>query len=153
MNGVEEACLTYDFDVDGENFTTAGEASAMVKRILRRIGFPPEIIKRVSIAMYEGEINMVIHAGGGKAALFIYEDRIVIRLSDNGPGIADVSLAMQEGFSTATDNIRSMGFGAGMGLPNMKRYTDEMDIKTALGKGTTITMTVKGGSAEGCLMI
>ncbi len=142
MNDVGETCLSYKFDVDGENFTTAGEASAQVKRILRRIGFPPEIIKRVSIAMYEGEINMVIHAGGGVAELYIFEDRVVIKLTDHGPGIADVSLAMQEGYSTATDNIRSMGFGAGMGLPNMKRYTDDMDIKTALGKGTVITMTV-----------
>ena len=141
MNEQNE-CLTYTFDVDGENFTSAGEASVQVKRILRRVGFDPETIKRVSIAMYEGEINMVIHAGGGVAELYIYEDKIVIKLIDHGPGIADVSLAMQEGFSTAPDNIRALGFGAGMGLPNMKRYTDEMVIDTELGKGTTITMTV-----------
>ena len=138
----QNECLTYSFDVDGENFTSAGEASVQVKRILRRIGFDPETIKRVSIAMYEGEINMVIHAGGGVAELFVYEDKIVMKLTDHGPGIADVSLAMQEGFSTAPDNIRSLGFGAGMGLPNMKRYTDDMDIDTKLGEGTTITMTV-----------
>ena len=141
MNEQNE-CLTYTFEVDGENFTSAGEASVQVKRILRRVGFDPETIKRVSIAMYEGEINMVIHAGGGVAELYIYEDKIVIKLIDHGPGIADVSLAMQEGFSTAPDNIRALGFGAGMGLPNMKRYTDEMVIDTELGKGTTITMTV-----------
>ena len=138
----QNECLTYSFDVDGENFTSAGEASVQVKRILRRIGFDPETIKRVSIAMYEGEINMVIHAGGGVAELFVYEDKIVMKLTDHGPGIADVSLAMQEGFSTAPDNIRSRGFGAGMGLPNMKRYTDDMVIDTKLGEGTTITMTV-----------
>lgn len=138
----QNECLTYKFEVDGENFTSAGEASVQVKRILRRIGFDPETIKRVSIAMYEGEINMVIHAGGGVAELFVYEDRIVMKLTDHGPGIADVSLAMQEGFSTAPDNIRSLGFGAGMGLPNMKRYTDDMVIDTKLGEGTTITMTV-----------
>ncbi|MBO4794647.1 MAG: ATP-binding protein [Clostridia bacterium] len=138
----QNECLTYSFDVDGENFTSAGEASVQVKRILRRIGFDPETIKRVSIAMYEGEINMVIHAGGGVAELFVYEDKIVMKLTDHGPGIADVSLAMQEGFSTAPDNIRSLGFGAGMGLPNMKRYTDDMVIDTKLGEGTTITMTV-----------
>ncbi|MBQ6182528.1 MAG: ATP-binding protein [Clostridia bacterium] len=138
----QNECLTYSFEVDGENFTSAGEASVQVKRILRRIGFDPETIKRVSIAMYEGEINMVIHAGGGVAELFVYEDKIVMKLTDHGPGIADVSLAMQEGFSTAPDNIRSLGFGAGMGLPNMKRYTDEMVIDTKLGEGTTITMTV-----------
>lgn len=134
--------LSYCFDVDGQNFTSAGEASVQVKRILRKIGFDPETIRRVSIAMYEGEINMVIHAGGGKAEVIIEEDRIIIILKDTGPGIADIEQAMQEGFSTAPDNIRSLGFGAGMGLPNMKRYTDEMKIESELGKGTVITMTV-----------
>lgn len=143
MNSLDNECLYYKFEVDGSNFTSAGEASIQVKRILRRVGFPPEIIKRASIAMYEGEINMVIHAGGGIAELFIYEDRIVIVLTDHGPGIADVALAMKEGYSTAPDNIRALGFGAGMGLPNMKRYTDAMEIQTALGQGTVITMTVK----------
>ncbi|MDD4124220.1 MAG: ATP-binding protein [Eubacteriales bacterium] len=142
VNELDCECLSYRFEVDGSNFTTAGEASVQVKRILRRIGFPPETIKRASIAMYEGEINMVIHAGGGIAELFIYEDKIVVVLTDHGPGIADVALAMKEGYSTAPDNIRALGFGAGMGLPNMKRYTDIMDIQTALGKGTVITMTV-----------
>jgi len=139
---VDDKVLSYCFDVDGENFTSAGEASVRVKKILRKIGFDPETIRRVSIAMYEGEINMVIHAGGGKAEVLIEEDRIVIILTDNGPGIADIDQAMQEGFSTAPDNIRSMGFGAGMGLPNMKRYTDEMRIESKPGIGTTITMTV-----------
>lgn len=139
---VDDKRLSYCFDVDGANFTSAGEASVQVKKILRKIGFDPETIRRVSIAMYEGEINMVIHAGGGKAEVAIEEDRIIITLTDEGPGIADIEQAMQEGFSTAPDNIRSMGFGAGMGLPNMKRYTDEMDIKSDPGKGTAITMTV-----------
>ncbi|MBR4852192.1 MAG: anti-sigma regulatory factor [Clostridia bacterium] len=134
--------LSYCFDVDGANFTSAGEASVKVKKRLREAGFDPETIRRVSIAMYEGEINMVIHAGGGKAEVVIEEDRIVIILTDEGPGIADIDQAMQEGFSTAPDNIRSLGFGAGMGLPNMKRYTDEMVIESQLGKGTKITMTV-----------
>lgn len=137
-----EQKLSYRFDVDGANFTSAGEASVKVKRILRDIGFDAETIRKVSIAMYEGEINMVIHAGGGIADVVIEEDRIIIILTDEGPGIADISQAMQEGFSTAPDNIRSMGFGAGMGLPNMKRYTDEMNIESELGKGTKITMTV-----------
>ena len=128
--------------MDGANFTSAGEASVKVKKRLREAGFDPETIRRVSIAMYEGEINMVIHAGGGKAEVVIEEDRIVIILTDEGPGIADIEQAMQEGFSTAPDNIRSLGFGAGMGLPNMKRYTDEMVIESKLGKGTKITMTV-----------
>ncbi len=136
------APLTFRFNVDGENFTSAGDASVQVKKVLRSIGVNPEIIRKVSIAMYEGEINMVIHAGGGIAEVVVDSDVITIILTDHGPGIADVSLAMQEGFSTAPDNIRSLGFGAGMGLPNMKRYTDDMNIDTELGKGTVITMKV-----------
>lgn len=128
--------------VDGENFTSAGEASVSVKKSLRQMGFPPEVIRRVSIAMYEGEINMVIHANGGEAIVSVYHDKIEIVLADKGPGIANISLAMQEGYSTAPDNIRSLGFGAGMGLPNMKRYTDEMRIESEVGVGTTVYMTV-----------
>lgn len=134
--------LTFHFDVDGEDFTSAGQASVQVKKNLRRLGIPPEIIRQVSIAMYEGEINMVIHAGGGSADVIVSEDRIEIILADKGPGIADVNLAMQEGYSTATDSVRSLGFGAGMGLPNMKRYTDEMTIDSIVGEGTTIKMVV-----------
>ena len=134
--------LNFHFDVDGEDFTCAGQASVQVKKNLRRLGLPPEIIRRVSIAMYEGEINMVIHAGGGTVDVNVSEDYIEIILSDTGPGIADVQQAMQEGFSTATDHIRSLGFGAGMGLPNMKRYTDYMAIDSVVGKGTDITMRV-----------
>ena len=135
--------VRFHFTVDGDDFTSAGQASVQVKKNLRSLGISPEIIRKVSIAMYEGEINMVIHAGGGEADVLIFEDRIEIHLNDNGPGIANIDLAMQEGFSTAPDNIRSLGFGAGMGLPNMKRYTDEMRIESALGEGTTIYMTVK----------
>ena len=135
--------LVFRYDVDGENFTSAGEASVQVKKNLRSLGISPETIRRVSIAMYEGEINMVIHAGGGVAEVFVEPESISIVLTDHGPGIADVSLAMQEGFSTAPDNIRALGFGAGMGPPNMKRYTDEMNIETELGKGTKITMKVR----------
>lgn len=134
--------LTFHFDVDGTDFTSAGQASANVKRSLRQLGLAPDIIRQVSIAMYEGEINMVIHAGGGEADVTVYEDKIEIVLTDHGPGIKDVDLAMQEGYSTATDTVRSLGFGAGMGLPNMKRYTDEMYIETEVGKGTTIKMYV-----------
>ena len=134
--------LKFKFDVQGGNFTSAGQASVNVKKNLRQLGVSPETIRRVSIAMYEGEINMVIHAGGGEADVLVFEDHIEIILKDNGPGIANVEMAMKEGFSTAPDNIRSLGFGAGMGLPNMKRYTDTMSIESELGKGTTITMTV-----------
>ena len=134
--------LNFHFEVDGKDFTSAGKASVQVKKNLRQLGLPPEIIRRVSIAMYEGEINMVIHAGGGVADVNVTEEYIEILLSDKGPGIKDVEQAMQEGFSTATDNIRSLGFGAGMGLPNMKRYTDYMKIDSTVGEGTDITMRV-----------
>jgi len=134
--------IKFVYDVDGTNFTSAGEASISIKKNLRLLGFDPGLIRRVAIAMYEGEINMVIHAGGGVATVYIYDDRIVMILEDHGPGIADVELAMSEGFSTAPENIRNLGFGAGMGLPNMKKNTDEMKVESTLGVGTTITMTV-----------
>ena len=134
--------LVFHFDVDGENFTSAGQASTQVKKNLRELGMPADVIRRVAIAMYEGEINMVIHADGGDADVTVTEDCIEIVLKDKGPGIPNVEQAMQEGFSTATDSIRSLGFGAGMGLPNMKRYTDSMEIDTVVGVGTTITMRV-----------
>ena len=135
--------INFHFDVDGNDFSSAGAASVAVKKNLRQLGFSPEVIRRVAIAMYEGEINMVIHANGGTADVQVQPDEITMILRDHGPGIADVELAMQEGFSTARDNIRSLGFGAGMGLPNMKKYTDSMDIETELGKGTKITMKIK----------
>ena len=135
--------VNFHFDIDGDNFTSAGEASVRIKKLLREMGFSPDTIRRVSVAMYEGEINMVIHANGGSADVDVYGDRIEIVLADKGPGIPDIDPAMQEGYSTAPDNIRSLGFGAGMGLPNMKRYTDDMRIESALGVGTTIYMTVK----------
>ncbi len=113
-----------------------------VKKKLRQLGFSPELIRCVSVAMYEGEINMVIHAHGGEADVYVYPDRIEIVLADHGPGIENVALAMQEGYSTAPDNIRTLGFGAGMGLPNMKRYTDDMQIESTVGVGTTIRMKV-----------
>ncbi len=134
--------LVFKFDVDGSDFTSAGQASVSIKKNLRQLGLSPEIIRRVSIAMYEGEINMVIHAGGGVATVTVSEECVTILLSDKGPGIKDIDKAMQEGYSTATDSIRSLGFGAGMGLPNMKRYTDFMEVKSVVGEGTDITMKV-----------
>ncbi len=134
--------LTFRFDVDGEDFTSAGQASVQVKKNLRQLGIDPEIIRKVSIAMYEGEINMVIHAGGGTAEVSVCDGYIEIVLDDRGPGITDIEKAMQEGYSTATDNVRSLGFGAGMGLPNMKKNTDSMKIESTLGVGTKISMRV-----------
>ena len=134
--------LVFSFNVDGDDFTSAGQASVMIKKNLRQIGIHPDIIRRISIAMYEGEINMVIHAGGGNAEVKVFENFIEIILEDHGPGIADIEQAMQAGFSTAPDKIRSLGFGAGMGLPNMKRYTDYLDIQSKVGEGTRIIMRV-----------
>lgn len=134
--------IKLSYEVDGENFTSCGQASEGVKRTLKSIGIPPEIIRKVSIAMYEGEINMVIHARGGKITVTITPAQIEMVLADVGPGIPDIDMAMKAGYSTAPDEVRSLGFGAGMGLPNMKKYTDDMKIETELGVGTTITMAV-----------
>lgn len=130
------------YDVPGDDFTRAGEASSAVKRKMKQLGFQPDVIRRMAIAMYEGEINMVIHAGGGEADVEILPDRVTAVLTDHGPGIPDVEQAMQEGWSTAPDNVRNLGFGAGMGLPNIKKYTDQMEIQTEVGRGTVMTMTV-----------
>ncbi len=135
--------LNLRFDVDGDDFTIAGECSSKVKKTLKQLGFAPEVIRRVAIAMYEGEINMVIHANGGHIEVEISPDKVVAVLKDTGPGIPDIEKAMQEGFSTASNKVRELGFGAGMGLPNMKKYTDEMKIDTICGVGTTVTLIVK----------
>ena len=134
--------LIFRFDVEGNDFTSAGQASVQVKKNLRQLGFDSEIIRRVSIAMYEGEINMVIHAGGGVAEVIVSEEYIEIVLDDRGPGISDIDKAMQAGYSTASDTVRSLGFGAGMGLPNMKKNTDSMEITSTVGVGTRIVMRV-----------
>lgn len=130
------------YDVAGGNFVDAGTASGNMKKVLNQLGIDPAAIRRAAIAMYEGEINMVIHADGGVAEVEISKDKIKIVLCDKGPGIKDISLAMQEGYSTASQTARDMGFGAGMGLPNMKNYTDTMNIKSEVGVGTTIEMTI-----------
>jgi anti-sigma regulatory factor (Ser/Thr protein kinase) len=131
-----------EYEVAGNNFASAGQASESVKNLLKSLGIASADIRRVAIAMYEGEINMVIHAGGGKAYADIYLDRAEITLEDHGKGIADIELAMTPGFSTAPDDVRSLGFGAGMGLPNMKKYTDIFDIESRVGVGTTVKMTI-----------
>ena len=131
------------WQVDGDDFSSAGEASVLAKRSLRELGFDAELIRRVAVAMYEGEINMVIHAHGGEAEMLVDEDAVRVILRDVGPGIPDVELAMQAGYSTATDSVRALGFGAGMGLPNMKRFADELVVDSRVGEGTTIEMTFR----------
>ena len=137
---MEDLKLTYA--VDGGDLIQAGEASSRMKMTLKKMGLPPEISRRASICMYEGEINMVIHADGGEVEVIVGMDAITIRLTDRGPGIPDVDRAMEEGFSTAGDVARDLGFGAGMGLPNMKRCSDDMAIDTQVGVGTTVTMKI-----------
>ncbi len=132
--------LTYR--VDGGDLLQAGEASSKMKMTLKKLGLPPDTIRRASICMYEGEINMVIHADGGVVTVDVGVDDIDICLKDQGPGIPDVDKAMEEGFTTAGEVARDLGFGAGMGLPNMKRYSDDMKIETEVGVGTTVTMRI-----------
>ncbi|MCI6017234.1 MAG: ATP-binding protein [Clostridiales bacterium] len=134
--------IKIDYTVSPDDFTRAGEASSDLKNMLKQLNVAPDIVRRIAIAMYEGEINMVIHANGGTITVFISTSQVKMILKDSGPGIPDIEKAMEAGYSTAPDNIRSLGFGAGMGLPNMKKYSDDMHIETELGVGTTVTMTV-----------
>ena len=139
----EHIKLTYQ--VDGGDLSQAGGASSKMKMTLRRLGLSPDAIRRASICMYEGEINMVIHANGGEVTVEVGLDEIVLTLVDTGPGIPNVEQAMEEGYSTAGPVARDLGFGAGMGLPNMKRYSDEMTIDSTVGVGTTVVMKIKLG--------
>jgi anti-sigma regulatory factor (Ser/Thr protein kinase) len=132
--------LRYEFDVKGGDFAKAGDASSRVKKILQQIAAPSDTVRRVAVACYEAEMNVVIHAGGGTVALDADLDRIVITVRDQGPGIRDIEQAMLPGFSTAPDSIREMGFGAGMGLPNMKNCASKLDITSQEGVGTTVRM-------------
>ena len=134
--------ITLRYTVPGDDFTRAGEASADVKRNLKRMGVDREAVRKAAIALYEGEINLAIHAGGGEITVTLTPDTIVMLLEDHGPGIPDIYVGMSEGWSTAPDEVRSLGFGAGMGLPNMKKYSDRFDIQSTVGVGTTIRMEV-----------
>ena len=134
--------MVFHYMVDGDDLTLAGETSSKVKKRLKQLGLPPEVIRKVAIAMYEAEINMVIHANGGTIDVAVSPERIHIVFADTGPGIPDVEKAMQEGYSTASNEVRELGFGAGMGLPNIKNCSDEMKIDTVVGKGTTIELTI-----------
>ncbi len=134
--------MKFHYEVDGNDFTLAGRTSSEVKKRLKQLGLNPEVIRRVAIAMYEAEINMVIHADGGTIDVEVTPQEIRIVFADRGPGIPDIEKAMQEGFSTAPHEVRELGFGAGMGLPNIKKNSDEMKIESTVGVGTTITITI-----------
>lgn len=134
--------MHYSFDIERGNFTDAGQASSNVKRTLKQLGVAPANIKRTVVALFEAEINAVAHAYGGKIDIDIDGEKIVMIVADEGPGIPNIDLAMQEGYSTASQKVREMGYGAGMGLPNIKKNTDDLKIDTKIGVGTTLTMTV-----------
>lgn len=136
------SALRFHYQIPGDDFTRAGEASSHLKNKLKQIGVKPDIIRKIAIAMYEGEINLVIHAGGGEIEVIVNENKVIMVLEDQGPGIADIELAMQAGYSTAPDNVRALGFGAGMGLPNIKKYSDWMQIESVLGVGTKMIVEV-----------
>ena len=134
--------LKLHYDINGSDFTIAGQASSNIKKVLKQLGVAPDIIRKAAISMYGGEINTVIHGKGGAADVEITTDKLIITFTDHGPGIRDIDQAMQEGFSTATDEARELGFGAGMGLPNMKKYSDELNIASRLGEGTTVEIVI-----------
>lgn len=131
------------FDIDGEDFGVAGLASSNFKKVLKQLGISPEIIRSAAICMYEGEINTIIHGKGGTCDVAISEEDITIVFSDTGPGISNIEQAMKEGFSTANNEARELGFGAGMGLPNMKKYSHDLKITSEEGRGTTVTIVIK----------
>ena len=134
--------MVKEYAVSGDDFSLAGEASSNFKALLKKLGIPADTVRRVSVAMYEAEINTIVHGGGGQCVAEIENNRIKITFTDHGPGISDIAMAMREGFSTASEKVRELGFGAGMGLPNIKKYTDDMTIESKPGEGTTITLII-----------
>lgn len=130
--------MHFEFHVEGGNFSKAGSASSQLKKILKQLNVDPRVIKRVVVALYEAEVNIVAHAYQGVIYIDIDTEKIEIRLIDEGPGIEDIELAMQQGYSTASPEVREMGFGAGMGLPNIKNNSDRLSVTSQVGKGTTV---------------
>lgn len=133
--------MNFKFYIEGGDFSRAGHASSQVKKLLKQLNIDNQLIKRIIIALYEAEVNIVAHAQKGVIDVNIFPDKVFIKLSDEGPGIHDIALAMQEGYSTASARVREMGFGAGMGLPNMKKNADKMEIDSVPGVGTTVELT------------
>ena len=137
-----EHSISLHYDIDGNNFTIAGQASSNIKKVLKQLGVSPEVIRKAAISAYEGEINTIIHGKGGYVDVNISSTEVKIIFTDHGPGSPDIEKAMQAGFSTATDEARELGFGAGMGLPNMKKYSDDLQIESKVGEGTKVTLTI-----------
>ncbi|HOU90288.1 MAG TPA: ATP-binding protein [Polyangiaceae bacterium] len=137
------------FRIRGDDFERGGEVATHVKDLLKRFGLPPDVVRRVSIANFEAEMNVVMYAEEAELELLVFSDAIRVAVQDRGPGIADVAWALQEGHSTATEAMRARGFGAGLGLPNIRRHTDEFSIESAVGSGTTLRYVVRCGRPEG----
>lgn len=135
--------MQFEYDIQGGDFSSAGKASSDIKKILKQLNIDPQVVRRIAVALYEAEVNVVAHAYKGVMRVDLDAQKIKILLEDEGPGIENIERAMQEGFSTASEEVRQMGFGAGMGLPNIKRNTDEMHLTSVPGKGTTLEMTVR----------
>ena len=132
--------MEFEFKVEGGDFSNAGAASSQVKKILRQLNVEGKLIKRTVVALYESEVNIVAHAYRGIIYVDVTPERIAVRLEDQGPGIASIEQAMVQGYSTASEKVREMGFGAGMGLSNIKKNTDKLDIESKVGQGTTVKM-------------
>ncbi|MDP2897782.1 MAG: CBS domain-containing protein [bacterium] len=144
----DRTSLTLEYDIKGKDFDNAGKASSSLKRTLSRLGFHPQLVRRVAIASYEAEMNIVVFTDQGRISAIVQTDGIVLRAADRGPGIPDIELAMQPGYSTAPEWVRELGFGAGMGLCNIKKSADEMELRSEVGKGTDLRVTFhlkKGG--------
>ncbi len=133
--------MLFEYRIDGGDFVKAGHASSQIKKILNQLNLDPVLVRKIAVAMYEAEVNVVAHAYRGVMKVRISPEQVVVRVEDEGPGIADIEKAMQEGYSTASDRVREMGFGAGMGLANMKKNTDQMTIRSEINKGTVVEMT------------
>lgn len=133
--------MTFEYPVQGSDFTNAGTVSSKVKKMMRQLGVDAGVIKRTIVALYEAEVNIVAHAYKGVITVQLEQDRIYIKLADEGPGIPDIEQAMQRGYSTASPAVREMGFGAGMGLPNIKANSDKLSVNSVVGQGTTVEIT------------
>jgi serine/threonine-protein kinase RsbT len=140
---MEEHALEWEYEIEGKDFRNAGKVSSKVKEIMKELGFDPDFVRGVAVASYEAEMNVVCHAEKGTLYFAILPEALKIVVKDRGPGIPDIALAMQEGYSTASLEIREMGFGAGMGLPNMKKNTDELNIVSTVGEGTVVEMLIR----------
>lgn len=144
----DKIVFSQGFEIQGGDFVRGGEASCQIVEALRELAFPPEVVRRAGIAAYEAEMNMVLYAERGTLAMTVTPDAIMIFADDQGQGIPDVELAMQNGYSTATPEIREMGFGAGMGLSNIKKNSDKMHITSTVSKGTKVHIVIEASSAK-----